>query len=74
MALSESEYACENVLQYLKVSRLTYSVQETPFSAYITIRTKFAKNVQRDDGLKHVNTCENFETLTKENTILNLSW
>ena len=41
MALSESKYACEHVLQCLKVSRLTFSFQETPYSAYITIRKSF---------------------------------
>ena len=44
MALTKPELACENVIKTLKISRLTFSVQETPYSAYLTIRKKFASN------------------------------
>ena len=44
MALTKPEIACDKVMQTLKVSRLTFSVKETPYSAYLTIRKKFIPN------------------------------
>ena len=41
MALTKPEIACDNVMQTLKVSRLTFSVKETPYSCYISIHKKF---------------------------------
>ena len=80
MFLTKAELACENVLQTLKVSRLTFSVQETPFSAYVTIRKKFS---QKPEGEKQqfsplcgdqmpLNTCESFEILMQENVSIKL--
>ena len=37
-------YACDQILFSLKMSRLNYLVNETPYSAYITIRKKFIKD------------------------------
>ena len=80
MALSKAEIACENVLNSLKVSRLTFSIQETPYSCYLTIRKKFAMNPSPEvsslspllENLKSPVTCEKFEILLKENSSLKL--
>ena len=80
MSLSQPELACESVLLALKVSRLTFSFQETPFSCYVTIRKKFVKNYNTEmsnmlpviDGLKSANTSEKFESLEKENTFMKI--
>ena len=40
------EKACGQILFCLKTSNLNYMVKETPFSAYVTIRKKFVKNLQ----------------------------
>ena len=40
-----AEKACGQVFICLKMSKLNYVVRETPFSAYVTIRKKFMKNV-----------------------------
>ena len=76
MSLTKPEFACENVLHTLKTSRLTFSVQETPFSAYVTIRKKFSQKAQGDEqqfsqlcgDQRPLNTCESFESLTQENS------
>ena len=81
MSLSQPELACESVLRALKVSRLTFSSQETPFSCYVTIRKKFAQNYKDEmfsdtlpviEDLKSTTTCEKFETLITENNSLML--
>jgi hypothetical protein len=72
MALSDSEQACEDVLRNLKVSRLTFSVKETPYSAYITIRKKFTQQGRNLEDGKSFSTFQNFEKLTMENTMLKL--
>ena len=40
--LSRPEKACESVITTLKMSRLDFHVEETPYSAYITVRKKFS--------------------------------
>ena len=80
MALSKAELACDNVLNSLKVSRLTFSIQETPYSCYVTIRKKFSINPFGEvsslspvlENLKSPATCERFENLSKENSSLKL--
>ena len=72
MALSDSEQACEDVLRNLKVSRLTFSVKETQYSAYITIRKKFTQQGRNLEDMKSFSTCQNFEKLTMENSMLKL--
>ena len=42
---SSAEFACGQVLYNIKMSKLNYMVQETPYSAYITVRKKFVKGV-----------------------------
>ena len=43
----EADEACTEVIKNLKQSGLTWGIQETPFSAYLTIRKRFHK------GTKH---------------------
>ena len=45
MAVSRADKACAEVINGLKISGLTWGVQETPYSAYLTIRKKFQKGV-----------------------------
>ena len=47
---SSPHYACGQILFSLKNSRLNYIVQETPYSAFITIRKKFIKEVSENVG------------------------
>ena len=76
MALTKPEVACEHVIKTLKISRLTFQVQETPYSAYITIRKKFTSNSPRDHSpstLSDLQTpvmCQTFENLIMENSSL----
>jgi chromosome segregation ATPase len=81
MAPSKPELACESVLHALKVSRLTFSSQETPYSCYITIRKKFVQNPHSKmftviDSLKDTNICKTFqfkleESEKNEETLIN---
>ena len=41
--MAGAEYACGEILFCLKQSNLNYVLNETPYSAYITIRKKFLK-------------------------------
>ena len=78
MTLSRPEAACERVLQTLKISKLTFSLNETPFSVYITIRKKFSQTVHDENpnltpyliDSASSNTCGDFEMLAEENSIL----
>ena len=45
MALSKAEIACDKIINNLNMSNLHFCVQETPFSAYITIRKKFSHKI-----------------------------
>ena len=44
MSISPADKACAEVINSLKISGLTWGVQETPYSAYLTIRKKFQKS------------------------------
>ena len=77
MSLSKPELASEDVILSLKVSRLTFYIQETPYSCYITIRKRFASHSNHDDTSTHVSEIikskgnrEHFENLVKENPSL----
>ena len=76
MALTKPEVACDHVIQTLKISRLTFQVQETPYSAYITIRKKFTSNPPSDHSpsslsdLQTPGMCQTFENLVMENSSL----
>ena len=79
MALSQPELASDSVLLALKVSRLKYSCQETPYSCYITIRKKFSQKFKSEmpllpniENLKTTHKCKQFENLVKESTSLRL--
>ena len=41
---NSANYSCDKVLFVLKNSNLNYLLNETPYSAYITIRKKFVKD------------------------------
>ena len=43
-ANSKANFVCNRVLRVIKESNLNYLVNETPYSAFITIRKKFLKN------------------------------
>ena len=72
------EKACGQVLFSLKLSNLNYMVKETPFSAYVTIRKKFVKNVHtvtsvNEDTAENASENDNNEyvrKLEKENALL----
>ena len=38
--------ACGQILFSLQMSNLNYVIKETPYSAYITIRKKFARSIE----------------------------
>ena len=71
---------CNQVLKIVKESNLNYLVNETPYSAYITIRKKFVKNCTEvtlaDKDLNHENLVQEnvpqdkLEALLVENNIL----
>ena len=56
---SSAQYACGQILFGLKNSNLNYVVKETPYSAYITIRKKFIKDV----GENVLNNSKDFKTV-----------
>ena len=39
-----ANYVCNQVLKIVKESNLNYLVNETPYSAYVTIRKRFVKH------------------------------
>ena len=49
--------SCDRILHAIKYSNLTFSLQETPYSVYLTIRKKFLKEaplkVSNQDKLEH---------------------
>ena len=45
MATTEARETCSKVLETLKKSQLNFFLQETPYSAFITIRKKFCKGL-----------------------------
>ena len=60
---SKAEFAFGKVLICLRMSNLDYIVKETPYSAYLTIRKKFSKNVQEERT--NVEYVDNNDTLEK---------
>ena len=54
-----AQFACGQILFCLKNSNLNYLVKETPYSAYITIRKKFVKEISE-------NVTFNFEETSKK--------
>ena len=44
---SSPQESCQEVLQTLRSSNLIFMVQESPYSAYITIRKRFRKDAQQ---------------------------
>ena len=52
---SKANYVCNQVLRVIKESDLNYLVNETPYSAFITIRKKFIKNREVQEASGTVN-------------------
>ena len=48
---SSPQKSCHAVLQSLRSSSLIFYIQESPYSAYITIRKRFRKDVQSNRSL-----------------------
>ena len=46
---SKAHKVCEDLLSILKSSKLNYLVKETPYSAFVTIRKSFLKNMDFTD-------------------------
>ena len=49
MTHKQASFMCNQVLKVVKESRLNYLMNETPYSAHITIRKKFVKHADIDD-------------------------
>ena len=66
---SSAQYACGKILFSLKNSNLNYVVKETPYSAYITIRKKFIKDVGENvlNNSKDFKTVDTIKELKEEN-------
>ena len=45
---SKAETVFGQVLICLRMSKLDYMIKETPYSAYLTVRKKFAKDVKEE--------------------------
>ena len=56
------KFACGQIVHNVKMSQLQYTIQETPYSLYITIRNKFQKDANLNTG------SEAFEILGKKNS------
>ena len=42
------EFACGQIVYNVKMSQLNYTIQETPYSLYMTVRKKFKKDANLD--------------------------
>ena len=62
---------CANIINTLRTSGLTYSLKETPYSVYLTLRKKFIKE-HSPQPLTHVNRAQVDKTSEYENTIAKL--
>ena len=60
----DANITCEYLLKQLKYSNLNFILQETPFSAYLTIRKSFVKNLKTNNLFPTFNDSE--ETLKKK--------
>ena len=47
MAMNDAQQSCDKVLALLRGSCLNYLIQETPYSAFITIRKSFCKEPKK---------------------------
>ena len=72
MALSKAEIACYTIINTLKISKLAFCVQETPYSAYITIRKEFSQKLDfkvEPQNSAHKQKVDPSETLTPESDV-----
>ena len=60
----DAKLSCEFLLHQLKSSNLNFMLQETPFSAYLTIRKSFVRNLNSNNLFPTLNESE--ETLRKK--------
>ena len=73
MAVNSPDFACGQVIFSLKSSRLNYIVNETPYSAYITIRKKFMTDItesQENHVIDQVNVNVADNAVKNENVVL----
>ena len=56
---SRASVMCNQVLRVVKESNLNYLVEETPYSAFVTIRKKFVKDIENADTLKDTSALDN---------------
>ena len=59
----DANNTCEFLLKQIKSSNLNFMLQETPYSAYLTIRKSFIKNFNTNNLLQTFNNSE--ETLKR---------
>ena len=71
MSISQAEEAWERIVKTLKLSKLVFSIKETPFSAYVTVRKEF---IQYKDQmqLSQVKNQEELQLLQNENEKLKI--
>ena len=72
---NSANYSCDKVLFVPKNSNLNYPLNETPYSAYITIRKKFVKDpIKNDEPVNNTTVIrgkeEDLRTLTERNNDL----
>ena len=68
MSVPTPQESCDKILMSLRDSNLHFLIQESPYSAYLTIRKRFSKNpVQKTSKDKNENLSENeIHNLTQE--------
>ena len=54
----DARITCEFLLQQIRSSNLNFILEETPFSAYLTIRKSFLKNINSSNLLTTFNNSE----------------
>ena len=65
--MASAEFACGQILFGLKQSKLNYVLNETPYSAYITIRKKFLK-ISKEE--KNYNIEDRTDTSSEKDVII----
>ena len=55
---SKASFVCNQVLRVIKESDLNYLVNETPYSAFITIRKKFLKTREVHEASENTSACD----------------
>ena len=63
---SSPQYECQEVLQFLRSSNLVFLVQESPYSAYVTIRKRHRKDAKPSCQPQTFSVVSGNESLSKE--------